>query len=399
MLRKLLKNSVWFIAFLLLLCRGAAADRSVLLPVSQSKLSQGEVEAVVTEFFAERCNLPCESVRREFRENEDECVLQFGLFGYGMIPDAASTPVWEAYFQLHGSAHYALLDAEGEVLFWMSHGAEHVRDEPDVWESAVPAVPLETDATQAQILSDVKAWLSEVTPYSEAEIEGFEYRIRFVYESHFNEGQIPVWLTYVYDGGTLLCKQANGYDGSYMSMSAPEADFGEYRTNLPFFGDTMGFPYRDWYGGAMTIEEKAAQSQRWRPAVEQWLRDYPYSADSLGLAYDVTIRQTYGIPDDEALSQQEAERIAREYAPQLGLSERFAQQRGCRANYLVTDPQNPVWRILVRTPDIPFEEKKAYRGVDESVFKKYVVEIHAYTGEVVFATVVGADTPAYLWQY
>lgn len=37
--------------------------------------------------------------------------------------------------------------------------------------------------------------------------------------------------------------------------------------------------------------------------------------------------------------------------------------------------------------------------IDESVFKAYVVEVHAYTGDVTFATTVDADTPVYLWQY
>ena len=39
------------------------------------------------------------------------------------------------------------------------------------------------------------------------------------------------------------------------------------------------------------------------------------------------------------------------------------------------------------------------RDIDESVFKAYVVEVHAYTGDVTFATTVDADTPVYLWQY
>lgn len=396
---KSLKRSVWFVVFLLLFSRIAVADTDVFLPISQSKLSQEEIEAVMIDFFAERCNLPCESVEREYRESEDEYALRFGLFGYGSIPDAANTPVWEAYFQLHDSDHYVLLDSNGEILFWRSHGAEHEKNEPDVWENAEPAIPLETDAAETQILSDVKKRLIETTAYSKSEIEGFDYRIRFVYERHFNEGQIPVWLTYVYDDGTLICKQANGYDGSLMCMSAPEADFGEYRTSLPSFGDTMGFPYSAWYGNAMTIEEKAVEAERWRPAVEQWLRDSPYSAISLGLAYDVTIRQIYGIPDDEAIAQQEAEQIAKGYASQLGVSERFAERRNCRVNYLVSDPEKPVWRILVERPKISLEEKRKYQGVDESIFKEYVVEIYAYTGEVACATVVGPDTPRYLWQY
>lgn len=394
-----LKHNVWFIALLLLFSRIAAADTDVFLPISQGKISQEEAESILIDFFAERCNLPCESVEREYRESKAECALRFGLFGYGSIPDAANTPVWEAYFQLHGSDHYALLDSKGEILFWRSHGAEHHQNEPDVWENAVPAIPLETDATKPQILSDVKMRLIETAAYSKAEIEGFDYWIRFVYEQHFNEGQIPVWLTYVYDDDTLICKQANGYDGSFMCMGVPEADFGEYRTSLPSFGDTMGFPYSDWYGDTMTIEEKATQAEYWRPAVEQWLKDYPYSASSLGLAYDVTLRQIYGIPDDEAIAQHEAERIARGYASRLGLSENFVEQRACKANYLVTDPENPVWRILIKRPDIPLEEAQKYRGVDESVFKEYVVEIHAYTGEVVYAAVVEPDTPAYMYQY
>ncbi|MED9821928.1 MAG: hypothetical protein U0J65_07860 [Christensenellales bacterium] len=396
---KALKLSVLFFAFMLFFDQIALADRDVFLPVSQSKISQEEAEEVLIGFFSQRCNLPYECVEHTIREKETECSLRFGYFGYGHIEHSDTTPVWEAHLQLHGGEHYALFDSEGEILYWQSHGTEHHRNEPDVWENAVSATPLSTDASEEQILSDIKKRLAETTAYTQDEIREFDYRIRFVYESHFNEGHIPVWLTYVYDGGTLVCKQANGYDGSLMGMSPPTADFCAYRTNLPSFGDTMGFPYSAWYEGTMTIEEKAIQAERWRPVVEQWLKDYPYSADSLGLAYDVTIRQTFGIPNDQAISQRHAEEIARAYAPHLGISERFADLRECTINYLVTDPEKPIWRIIVKTPNIPSEEKKKYRGVDESIFVKYVVEVNACTGEVTFATTVGADTPAYLWQY
>ena len=83
----------------------------------------------------------------------------------------------------------------------------------------------------------------------------------------------------------------------------------------------------------------------------------------------------------------------------LGFSDLFFEQRKCRANYLVTDPEKPIWRILVRTPEISMEESKKYWGVDELLFREYVVEIDAYTGELVFATIVDVDTPRYLWQY
>lgn len=396
---KALKLSVLFFAFMLFFDQIALADRDVFLPVSQSKISQEEAEEVLIGFFSQRCNLPYECVEHTIREKETECSLRFGYFGYGHIEHSDTTPVWEAHLQLHGGEHYALFDSEGEILYWQSHGTEHHRNEPDVWENAVRANPLETDAKEEQILADVKRRLTETTAYSRDEIDQFDYRTCFVYERHFNNGQIPVWLTYVYRNGSLIYKQANGYDGSFMCINTPEADFGEYRTNLPSFGDVMNFPYSAWYGNAMTIEEKAIQAERWRPAVEQWIENYPYSTSSLGLIYDVTIRQIFGIPDDKAIMQQEAEWIAKNHASHLGLSERFIEKRNCRANYLVTDPDNPIWRILVERPEISLEEAKKYRGVDESVFKEYVVEIHAYTGQVVYATIVNSDTPAYMWQY
>lgn len=44
-------------------------------------------------------------------------------------------------------------------------------------------------------------------------------------------------------------------------------------------------------------------------------------------------------------------------------------------------------------------KRKSIRGVDESIFKKYVVEIEALTGEIVYSTIVDSNTPAYMWQY
>lgn len=398
-MHKLLRRSAFIIAVLLLFSQIAMADSDVLFPISQSKLNVDEVKAVFIEHFARRCNLPWAEVEKAFEAKEAKDGLQFGLFGYGYLPDASTTPVWQAHLRLHGGVHYALLNAEGEILYWQSHGTEHYRNEPDVWETAVTATPLKTDASEDQILSDVKLRLMENTGCSKTEIEDFDYRMRFVYEKHFNEGNIPVWLTYVYDDNMLIYKQVNGYDGSFMCLNTPEEDFGEYRTNLPSFIDTMNFPHSDWWGDTMTIEEKAMQAEYWRPAVEQWLKDYPYSEESLGLVYDVTLRQTFGVPDDEAITQREAEQIARDYASHLGFSDLFFEQRKCRANYLVTDPEKPIWRILVRTPEISMEESKKYWGVDELLFREYVVEIDAYTRELVFATIVDVDTPRYLWQY
>lgn len=392
----------WLVTVFLLFMftASAIADRDVYLPIPENGQSQENIEKIVINFFAERCNFPLEDVKKAFNERKEPECFRFGLFGYGYIHEPENTPVWDVSFQLHGSDHLVLLNPEGEILFWQSHGTEHYPNEPDILESAIPAIPLETDANEELILADVKENLKAFGNYSEKEIEQFIYQTHFVYEKHFNSGEIPVWLTYVYDGERLLCKQANGYDGSLMCMSAPNADFGEYRTALPCFEDVMDFEYSPWYMDAMTVEEKAVQAEIWRPAVEQWMRDYPYSANTMGLPYDVTIRQIYGVPDGKSITQEEAEQIAKEYASQLGISDRFKEKRPCYADYFMTDPENPIWKIIVDTPrDISIEEKKKCIGVDESIFKSYVVEIHAYTGEVSYSTVVGSDTPDYIWKY
>lgn len=391
------KMNVWLLFLLLLLSQNALADKAVIFPASQSVLSQERIGSIIADFFAEKCELSHEYVESALRENTDN--IRFGLLGYGYISDAQNTPVWEAYFQLHGGNHHILLDSEGTVLFWQSHNTEHHKDELDVWENMIPATPLETDATEDQILFDVKEKLKTIEKCSENEIDRFNYKICFAYEYHFNKGQIPIWLTYIYDNNNLVYKQANGYNGSFMCINKSRSDFGEYKTDLPSFGDTMGFPYSVWRDNTLSIEEKATQSNLWRPIVEQWLKDYPYSQADLGVVYDIIIRQTYGIPDENSITQQEAEQIAKNYASHLDISDRFIEKRYCRANYLITNPEKPIWRITVSEPSISIDEAKKYRGVDESIFKKYVVEIEALTGEIVYSTIVDSNTPAYMWQY
>ena len=156
--------NVWLLFLLLLLSQNALADKAVIFPASQSVLSQERIGSIIADFFAEKCELSHEYVESALRENTDN--IRFGLLGYGYISDAQNTPVWEAYFQLHGGNHHILLDSEGTVLFCQSHNTEHHKDELDVWENIIPATPLETDATEedrkSTRLNSSHLWLSRM---------------------------------------------------------------------------------------------------------------------------------------------------------------------------------------------------------------------------------------------
>ena len=99
----------------------------------------------------------------------------------------------------------------------------------------------------------------------------------------------------------------------------------------------------------LSHEEKAEVTARWRPLVEKWIEEHPYYLNNPGMEYTVTIERVYGVPDDKAISESEAIKLAGA-ALTAHLGNAYLPDRDVRVDYLVTDPERPVWVIRFGRP-------------------------------------------------
>ena len=145
--------------------------------------------------------------------------------------------------------------------------------------------------------------------------------------------------------------------------------------------EEMGLFY-DVIECTLSHEEKAEITARWRTLVEKWMAEHPYYLNNPGIEYIVTIERVYGVPDDKAIPQEQAEILAG-MALTLHLGDAYLPNRDVRVDYLVNDPAHPVWVFRFgRIDGLSREESKALTINHPEVTSMYNVTMDAYTGEV-----------------
>lgn len=90
-----------------------------------------------------------------------------------------------------------------------------------------------------------------------------------------------------------------------------------------------------------------------------------------------------------ALSEQEAIKLAQAEMVRMGADESTIETRIVKTDYYVTDPQNPVWNLnfsSIRVKGMSVEEKRS----DITNTSTFQVKIHAYSGDVVFSHMEGS---------
>ena len=96
----------------------------------------------------------------------------------------------------------------------------------------------------------------------------------------------------------------------------------------------------------------------------------------------MTIERVYGVPDEKALTQSEAEMLAG-IALNTHLGNAYLANREVRADYLVNDPAHPVWVMrFMRIDGLSREEYRALTINHREVTSMYNVTVDAYSGEV-----------------
>ena len=133
---------------------------------------------------------------------------------------------------------------------------------------------------------------------------------------------------------------------------------------------------------SLTHEEKAEITARWRPLVEKWMAEHPYYLNNPGTEYIVTIERVYGVPDERAIPQSQAELLAG-MALTCRLGDAYLSNRDVRVDYLVNDPEHPVWVFRFgRIDGLSREEYKHLTITAPETTSMYNVTVDAYSGEV-----------------
>lgn len=165
--------------------------------------------------------------------------------------------------------------------------------------------------------------------------------------------------------------------------------------------DENGEYFWDW-----SLEKRAAFSQGAIPLFEQFIQEHPevaqYLKDTLAGKYlhddydnaFIVTEHVYGLPDEKAISQEEAFQIACDEALRLGarasdLADNTARDAH-KFYYDVTDPEHPLWKVHI---SLLFGDGDGSHASLPTDPWGYFVKIDAYTGEIVEVITRTVGTP------
>lgn len=143
----------------------------------------------------------------------------------------------------------------------------------------------------------------------------------------------------------------------------------------------------------MSIEEKAQFSEKWIPLVNAYLARHPYAPQPNNLFYYAT-RCVYGIPAKDDIQQEDAIHLARQATVTLGASLDTLERRPVECLFDITDPQNPLWKIVVMSAKVNRNEY-----VTNQNWARYRVVINAKTGIVEEAWEIQPEMDVILWRF
>ena len=379
----MMKKLMGIALLLAALSASALADGYVEVTPGIGDLTKAQVKAFAVSFFAEKCGVE-ESVLRKA-----DWLIQYGHSTMETAEDA----VWSVSargIKGHPDSHAMTLTGPGEMIRWSAHIGEYDKAYPELLDYAVPVEPLSTDVQADAVIALVRAEMVQQGFVKDA--SALTITPTFAYDEHFNiGGDIPVWLVLIEDGQGGRWKAAVSHKGDMLSLVPYAQVFREGRTpGEDFWAGTfegvqaveeMSLFY-DVIECNLSHEEKAEITARWRTLVEAWMAEHPYYMNRPGMEYIVTIERVYGVPDEKALTQSEAETLAG-IALNTHLGNAYLANREVRADYLVNDPAHPVWVMrFMRIDGLSREEYRALTINHREVTSMYNVTVDAYSGEV-----------------
>lgn len=234
-------------------------------------------------------------------------------------------------------------------------------------------VPGEHDISEDKAVEIAFDCLNEIGDY-EKRLDQLRTEAYFVYGQRYNNGFEPVWIIYFYQDDIMQQKMLLAYDGTYMDTVPAGCYF--TRTIRPYKAFDEIFDYRF---DTMTFEEKAAFSAKWVPVMEEYLLEEPYCPDRKAHMFYNATRQIFGLPGEQHISQEDATLSAFDAIVEWGASADSLYARHIGYSFDVTDPQNPLWVLVVY-------RAKLNDGVNEYLPEHagvYEVKIDAFTGDIV----------------
>ena len=323
---------------------------------------------------------------------------------------AAQRPGSLSLFDTH-----ALEPEEGDTLsfrFWLDEYGAFL----GIYDPNAPENRAEITLREAQVIAEkalsVRLGVDEKTrqalPLRSSCGEGNEYvleegRFRAVCAFIWGEEEDPRYFVDI-DAQTGRVIQAFDWRESQTMKEKEKAWLDEIRALLRQAGvsDTL-YNQEQVYFWRWPLEQKAAWSKTARPLIERYLAEHDeftgYLEDLLAKRYSqsnwpnlIALTQyAYGIPGEDALTQEKAFEIAREAALQAGAKQSDVDDsEGHNFYYDVTDPNQPLWKVLVSTmfpaddPAHPYDPKAPWG---------YFAVIDATTGELLKLQIRTVNTP------
>lgn len=325
-----------------------------------------------------------------FDDSEIEC-------GFYVIPQEYSEydcdEIWrvELRKQETGTAPFMVeMSGEGDVLMYKTPTTLPCYGNENIVAEAKAATHTQVDATEEQVITELRACMHELGDFSELDIPALLIKTHFIYHERFCYGREPVWYSEIFQGNERIGKAVSGFDGSLIDIAAGDQEFTNTIRNGFWEGVANDFDISDfWYG---SLSEKAALSEKWIPVVQALEIEDPYFSARYPILYAFT-RHQYGMPDPDNVQLDAALEAAKNAAFALGASTESYSTRSIEYLFDVTDASHPIWKIIIYEAKV----SKGLRSKDGNQLRLRV-EINADTGEINHAYVIDIDTSVLDWR-
>lgn len=297
-------------------------------------------------------------------------------FGYLMAE--YSEPIWIVEFydpNTYDGRYFVMISRRGELLSYQAPFSFPYGPDDDELTNTTFAVPGQHDISEQEAIEVAKRNLFEIGNY-EKRMDRLTAKAYFLYGDRYNHGWEPVWLIYFYQDDVLQQKMLLGYDGSYIDTTLADKKLEQSSRR----DEGLGVRFGDLNFHMMTLEEKAAFSQKWIPIVEDYIQTHPYYPNQNDLLYQAT-RHTYGVPGNDDLSQEDAKQIAERAIVTLGANTETISKRSYSYTFDVTNPSAPLWKIFVYGAQLDDISELSKEGNHN----RFCVIIDSNTGEIIDA--------------
>ena len=277
------------------------------------------------------------------------------------------------------SVHYVLEEAWGSSSYWtIEQRAQqtiwietYIPNEMwDIYHYVLPPSDVISPEEAKQIATEAVYTAGIIDPNADIELvveygvprtalaeRPYHYVVRFI-ETRIVDGKerrIHVFSCCITNEGEVM---DSSYDPSLVYCEVTPFDFPQ-------------LPYESF--SAWSLEEKADFSETYYEDMKEYMAVYP---NYRGVYYYAT-RYRYGLPDENSISQEKAEQLAREAALTVGANENELSRAGARVYYDITNAEQPVWKVYLSTL---FSQSTTYGDAIG-----YFVRLNANTGDVVDA--------------